>query len=324
MIELLLACVLSSSPLAITGNESGLWFIGDVAPNKSSFTARAKDLDFDLCQQYGENEYVVVVPFTRRPSLLAVEENKLWFVDASSGVGLYTVKLANANSASTSRNAMLRMPTLQSLYKTTEKPTGLLVLEEEPVLVFDASGENATTLVQYKNKEWTPLPSINGSGAKVTLLRKQLIAAVPIYGGVSLWYFQEGSWLGGDKIEIDGALAGLICKDNWPILITNTADEVTMTGIQQGGPVHLATFPLPKGRWGAVPTSKGITVVGVQRKGIFTSFDIGWPSGTISGPIILNERIKKDDSLLFTVLFLSMVLASLLLISKIRRPVQKN
>ena len=72
MIELLLACVLSSSPLAITGNESGLWFIGDVAPNKSSFTARAKDLDFDLCQQYGENEYVVVVPFTvKSPVIVA-------------------------------------------------------------------------------------------------------------------------------------------------------------------------------------------------------------------------------------------------------------
>ena len=88
MIEHILACILCASPLAITGNDSGLWFMGDVAPDKSAFSSRAKDFDFDLCQRYSTNEYVAVAPFTRRPSYLAVEADTLWFVDASVGVGL--------------------------------------------------------------------------------------------------------------------------------------------------------------------------------------------------------------------------------------------
>jgi hypothetical protein len=324
MIELILSCILCASPLAITANDSGLWFMGDVAPDKSAFSSRAKDLDFDLCQRYSSNEYVAVAPFTRRPSYLAVEADTLWFVDASAGVGLYSMKLENVKSTSTSKNLLVRMPILQSIYKTIEKPTGLVILEEQPVLIFDEPENNATTMVQFKDKDWVSLPSLPESGAKVAIFGSQLHAAVPTEGGTSLWYLQNGLWLSGDIVKFKGNLIDLLYRDNWPILVTSDAKDVTLTGIQQGGPVHLATLPLPKGRWGVAPTPEGLTVIGVQRKGIITSIDIGWPSGSVAEPIVLQERFKEDDSLLVSVLFVSLVLASLLLISKIRKPLQKK
>ena len=97
-----------------------------------------------------------------------------------------------------------------------------------------------------------------------------------------------------------------------------------MAGLQQEGFVEIASLDIPKGRWGVSSSPFGLSVVGVERKGITTVIDIGWPSGAISEPIIFEERPMQDDSLLVTVLFVSTLAVSIILISKIRRPVQKT
>jgi hypothetical protein len=87
--------------------------------------------------------------------------------------------------------------------------------------------------------------------------------------------------------------------------------------------VEIASFETPKGRWGVSSSEAGITVIGVQRKGTITLLDIGWPSGSVSAPIILQERKKEGSTMVTTLLFVSMVAVSLFLILRIRATGQK-
>jgi hypothetical protein len=101
--------------------------------------------------------------------------------------------------------------------------------------------------------------------------------------------------------------------------VTTVGENALLSGIQQGGLVEIASFKIPKGRWGVSSSPEGITVVGVERKGTTTVLDIGWPSGSLSESIVLEERFQEDDTLLTTFLFVSMLVVSMILIIKIRR-----
>jgi hypothetical protein len=325
MIEyFVLSCVFSYSPLALTGNETGLWFVGDINPQAATFSGKPQDLDYELCERFLEKQYIVVRPFTRRPAALAIGKQALWFIDDTSGIGLYKIHLPSLQGAMTSKNTSLQSSTLEAVFETDEKPTDFLMYQGQPLVAFGNSPEGVLHVFQYQDKKWNALAPLVGSHAHVALLQDQLIAAVASDVGISMWYFKEGSWLGGDELEIEGELVDLICRDDWPIFVSRVDETITLTGIQQGGLVEIASFDIPKGRWGVSSSSFGLSVVGVERKGITTVIDIGWPSGAISEPIILEERVMQDDSLLVTVLFVSMLVVSIILISKIRRPVQKT
>ena len=319
MIEHVVSSILFCSPLALTGNDSGLWFVGDTDPSATTFSSKPPDLDHELCERYSAQQYVVVEPFTRRPSALAVDNNTLWFIDDTLGVGMYKIRLTNMLRASTSRNASLQSSTLEGLLDTTEKPTDFLIYQGEPLLVFGDSANGSSKLLQYQHRVWNEKESLEGTNAHVSLLQDQLIAAVPSDFGVTMWYMNDGSWHGGDEVSIEGDLVDLICRDDWPILVTTSDGESTLTGIQRGGLVEIASFPIPKGRWAVSPSPMGLSVVGVERKGTTTVLDIGWPSGSISEPIVLEERFRENDTLFMTMLFVSMLVVSMILILKIRR-----
>ncbi len=319
MIECALISILLGSPLALTGNDSGLWFVGDIDPSAATFSGKPPDLDFELCERFSEQQYVVVRPFTRRPAALTVHKQTLWFIDDTIGVGMYKIRLANMLRASTSRNASLQSSTLEALFETKDKPTDFLMYQGEPLLAFGDSQNGSLELFQYQNRKWNALQSLEGINVHVGLLQDQLIAALPRDSGVAMWYMKDGSWHGGDEHAVEGNLVDLLCRDDWPILVTTSGGEVTLTGIQQGGLIEIASFPMPKGRWGVSSSPMGLSVVGVERKGTTTVLDIGWPSGSISEPVVLEERFRESDTLLTTVLFVSMLAVSVILILKIRR-----
>ena len=261
--------------------------------------------------------------FSRRPLALAVGNQKLWFIDSFEGVGLYKIQLPNFQRGNTSKNAYLQTSKMESLFETTETPTDFLVFKDQPLLVFGKPLDDITELFHYQERQWRQLTPIDGRNVHVAKLQDKLIAAVSNELGATVWYMQESDWFGGDQIEFQGELVDLFCLDDWPILVTSNENTATLTGIQKDGLVTLASFEIPKGRWGVTTSPEGISVVGVQRKGISTVIDIGWPSGSISKPTILEERFPDDDKLLSTVLFVSMVIVSLILLTKIGRSKQK-
>lgn len=335
MIEVVLASMLFSTPLAMSGNESGVWFVHDVDPSTPSFT-RSQDIDFELCERFTDNEYLVVHPLIRRPAGLAVENQTMWFIDDAHGIGLFSVTLAPSLRGSTSRNTSLQSPVMKAVFDSTEHPTDFLLHQSSPLLVFGGDETEETTLVHYVDNEWELLPSINGSSALVTPFYGELLSAVQDTDGqVSISVLRNGMWepmsFIDDGIEgkskftdvkkflLDGDLFAFMHKDDWPILVTTKNEVATLLGLQKHGVVEVASFSIPRGRWGVAPSSNGFTVLGVERNGTTTVRDISWPSGELSDPIVLAERFLKDDTMLMTVLFVSMVLVSLILLSKIRR-----
>ena len=318
MIAYIVALMLTNTPLALTGNEEGVWFIGDIDPSATSFT-RAQDLDYELCEQVGESEYLAIHPFTRRPAGLAVEKQTMWFIDDSNGVGLYTIQLASSLHASSSRDALMQSPVMRSMFQTENHPTDFLLHNSSPLLVFGSGEKSETTLAHYVNNQWEFLPSVNGTNAFITSFHGELLSAVQGKDGhVRVSSLQGGQWeLGDFGMPLEGELFDFIRKDDWPILVTVQEGVATLVGIQKNNLVELANFPIPKGRWGVTTSSSGFTVVGVERNGTTTVVRLGWPSGTVSDPITLTERMREDDSLLMTVLFVSMVCMSFLLLSKI-------
>jgi hypothetical protein len=323
MIELLLACTLLQAPLALTGDESGLWFIGDINPSTATFSGLPLDLDYELCERYSEKQYEVIRPFTRRPSAIAIDKETMWYIDSTAGIGLYKMQRSNTKGFANSHPA-LQPSTLEAIFESSSSPTDFLLFEGSPTLAFGTSKNGALELFQYSHRKWKSLPLLQGEHVHVAIMQEQLIAAVPNGGGVAMWYLKDGRWRGGDELAIHGELKELLCRDDWPILVTTLGEMATLSGIQQGGLVEIASFRIPKGRWGVASSSTGISVVGVERNGTTTVLDIGWPSGSISSPIIFEEYLRKDGSMMMTVLFISMLAVSLILVLKIRKPVQKT
>jgi hypothetical protein len=323
MIEQILACALLQSPLAISGNANGLWYVGDINPSSAIFSGVEKDFDYELCERFSKDRYVVLRQFSRRPLALAVGNQNLWFIDNHEGVGLYKLNLPNLQRGSTSKNAYLQTSKMEALFETTETPTDFLIFRDKPLLVFGKPLDGTTELFHYLERQWVNLTPIKGRNVHVAQMQDKLIAAIPNERGATVWYMQECNWLGGDQIDFQGELIDLFCRDDWPILVTSNVNIATLSGIQKDGLVTLASFEIPKGRWGVSTSPDGISVVGVQRKGETTILDIGWPSGSTSKPIILEERFPEDDTLVSTVLFVSMVIVSLILLTKIGRSSQK-
>jgi len=335
MIEFALVSVLFSTPLSMSGNEAGVWFVHDIDPSVTSFS-RPQDIDYELCERFSDNEFLVVYPLIRRPTGLAVEKQTLWFIDDTYGVGLYRVTLASSMRGSTSRNTSLRAPVMQAMFETTNHPTDFLLYQSNPLLVFGSDDKNDTALVHYVDNEWELLPSIHGSGALVTPFYGELLSATQDKNGeVLISTLQNGAWepmsfiddrvmpenvfTADSRLLLDGNLVAFMCKDDWPILVTTKNEVATLLGLQKHGVIVLASFTVPKGRWGVTPSSNGFTVLGVERNGTTTVQDISWPSGDLSEPIVLTERFLEDDTTLMTVLFVSMVLMSFILLTKIRR-----
>ncbi|MBC8201295.1 MAG: hypothetical protein H8E86_04545 [Planctomycetes bacterium] len=317
MIEVLLACSLLQAPLALTGDKTGAWFIGDISPTQATFSGLPLDVDFELCERVSREEYEVLQLFTRRPLAIALDKKTVWYIDRANGVGLYRLQL------SVHTKSVLHPSTLEAFIETANEPTDFLLLDGLPTLALGDLQNDVLTVSQFRDRKWEPLPLLQGKHARIAQIQGQLIAVVPSDTGGVMWTLKEGSWQEGDAFTYEGKLVQLLSHEDWPILVTSQNGNITLRGIRRGGLVEIASFATPKGRWGVSSSTGGITVIGVQRKGIITLIDIGWPSGSVSAPIILNERKKAGSSVVTTLLFVSMVAVSLFLILRIRATVQK-
>jgi hypothetical protein len=317
MIDVFFVCALLQAPLALSGDESGVWFIGDINPTQATFSGLPLDLDYELCERVSTEQYEVMQLFTRRPMAIAIDKNRVWYIDGTTGIGLYKLQF----SVDTKSN--LHPSTFEAFIETSNTPTDFLIFKGVPTLAIENSQHDGIELLQFRDRTWESLPSLQGEHARVARVQDQLIAAVPSDSGVRMWSLQDGRWLGGDEYALQGKLVQLISHDDWPILAVEQKNEVTLHGVQRGGLVEITSFATPKGRWGVSSSETGITVFGVQRKGTITLLDIGWPSGSVSEPIILQERKKAGGSMVTTLLFVSMLAVSLILILRMRSSVQK-
>ncbi|MDP7006402.1 MAG: hypothetical protein QF718_09355 [Phycisphaerales bacterium] len=309
MIGLIAGCLLSLQPITADGTEESVWFVGDRPPD-------AIGNEHELCSRETTNGYWVIQPLMSRPEALVVGENNIWFVEDGSGVELYKVKRAVRHTGTTSGSPSRHRAQLVSFLESDQRPTDLVLIDEQPIIAF---GGLNLDLYRYIGNKLIQLPTLEKPDAHVASLNGKLIAASPEENEVSVWYLQDGKWRGGDIIELEDQLVDFIVNDDWPLLITKNEKNASIIGLQQSGPIGIATFKVPRGRWGVVPSPDGLTVVGVERNGRTTVLDIGWPSGEVSEEIVLNEKFAGSDSVLTTVTLIIPLILFIVIVTLTRR-----
>ena len=201
-----LSCVFCYSPLALTGNETGLWFVGDINPQAATFSGKPQDLDYELCERFLEKQYIVVRPFTRRPAALAIGKQALWFIDDTSGIGLYKTHLPSLQRSTASKSTSLQSSTLEAVFETEEKPTDFLMYQGQPLVAFGNSPEASCIYINIRTKNGMRWRHLWGVHAHVALLQDQLIAAVP-----NKLEYQSGIL----KMEVGSLEKNLKWRENW-------------------------------------------------------------------------------------------------------------
>lgn len=314
MITTLIACLLAVQPLVVTGNDTGLWFIGDREPG----FPRAQHA---LCTRVTAEKYEVMQSLLHRPVVMGVDAKAVWFVDAGEGISLYSMRLPQSKESETPRPDAQQGITLHGYLETELQPTDLVVLAGEPVVAF---GGSTLILFTFTGNVWESLPTLNEQDASIAILQDQLIAAVPHDDGITMWYLHGEQWERGDVIALEGQLLDLITLDDWPILVLDHGETVHVVGLQRGDPIAITSLKKPKGRWGVARSSTGLSVVGVERIGTTTVIDIGWPSGDLSDPIVLDERKESLNPLFSILTFVAPLVMLMLMFSMIRRIRQKQ
>ena len=130
----------------------------------------------------------------------------------------------------------------------------------------------------------------------------------------------------GGTFEINGNLEDLIVHDGWPLLITTHHDEIEIVGLQQDEQMKIAVFPKLAGRWSIVEGG-GLRVLGVERSGTTTAFDVGWPSGKKTETIELTEQYGSIEALELTMLIVTTVIffvVMMLILSRKPKKLLKN
>ena len=306
MIVLIAACLIAAQPLVATGNDSALWFVGDLPPGfpREQFEIREKKL---------ADQYAVLHSLVRRPIAMAVHQNTLWFVDDATDVALYTFPLRNEAASEFGKS---RRVTLQSVLSTSARPTGIVLLDGNPVVV--CSG-NTTELFQRKDHTWVALPTLARQGAIVAALQGTLIAAVGHADGIEMWRLGAQGWQSRGVIAYAGELTDLLVRDQWALLVTEQEGMITITRLQGDSQVPMSSFPIPKGRWKVVPSQSGLTVIAVERKGTAISMDIRWPSGKSEGGIELKEQSKCSQIVMTLMSFAAPLVLLIVLIPILKR-----
>lgn len=307
MIGIIAACVIVATPhLAATGNEYGIWFIGDTDPTKVDYDPKTQGLDYSLCRRNSIDTYQLLRRLNHRPDHIVLHQDSIWCVDYNSGISLYSI-----SGIGTEQRPVSSKMSLQSILELQLKPTDFLARDSEIIV---CCGEESLQLNSFDGSTWQELPILNESNARVTIHLGNVLAAVPCEAGAKLWTLAEGAWKEGETIDLVGTFDSILSKEDWPILVSIEDGKAHLVGIQKGKQVDIATCQVPKGRWSIVPTPVGLCMLGVQRNGTITALDIGWPSGKNSDIKILHQAEFSGPSFLETYPFLLFMVAFMIFI----------
>ena len=306
MISLVIASVLATHSLVAGGNDLGVWFVRDNAPG-------AIGPAHELCYKIDKNKYQVVLPLAKRPAAIAVHKQTLWFVGSSPEPILYRARLVKNQTTGVFTTVPPSRANAVEPISVSGKIRDLIFLDDEPILVVENDG------VQCFNVEgFAVTPKLQSDGCEISIQGGTLIAAQVHENITTLLRFNSGVWEPQGSFEVDGMLQSLIVHDSWPLLVTSNNDGIEITGLQQDEAVHMASFQPLAGRW-AIISGGGLHAIGVERNGTTTAFDIGWPSGTTSDRIELDEQHRSVETLEFVVMIVTTGIFIMMMFSILRR-----
>ncbi len=295
MIAFVIASVLATQPLISTGNDLGGWFVRDTEPGGIG-------PQHELCQLFDHDQYQVVLPLAKRPIALAVHDQTLWFVGASDPPVLYRARLVENQATGDLRTDPRGRAVAVSPLEMDGVIRDIVILQDNPVLIvenegiqcFDLGG-NAVT------------PNLPGEEIHVSRLGDKWIGAVSNSHALTLHTLDDGLWQMGKSHEIDGKLQDLVVHDGWPLFIVGHENAVDVIGMQQERLVKIASFPQPSGRWSVVE-GEALRVIGVERNGTTTAFEIGWPSGNNTDQVELTEQFGSIEPVELTLMIVTTVI----------------
>ena len=319
MIGVVIACLISAQPLVATGNDKGVWFIGDRDPTVVEFDEKKRSLDFAICKRASRDTFIVQKLLKRRPACITFHKGQFWFVSNNSlGFSVYDLNIPTESEPTQGRTSMKWTVAIDAV------PTDLVVYDDNLVV---CCGDECLVLLALIGNSYKELPQLcDQPNARVVNVGGELLAAVPHENGVTLWTLTDGEWIAGETIELQGTFSGITEKDGIVLLTSELKQQGHILGIQRGNPVEIATFDIPKGRWSVVPTPEGICVIGVERNGTSTVLDIGWPSGTVNDSIVFTEDTSHSTSMFdrFPYLLPLLLISSLFLVIVSRRSHSKQ
>ena len=253
MIALVIAGYLAAQPLIATGNDLGVWFVRDNAPGTIGSS-------HELCYQIEKDKYQVVLPLAKRPIVLAVQEQTLWFVGASDPPILYRARLVKNQTT----GAFSTVPNGRAnAIKTISVPgtiKDLVFLDDDPILVVEHEG------VQCYNIDGSARTSkLHGDGSHISVQGSSLIATTGSGNTTTLHTFNSEGWEPIGNFKVNGNVQTLMVHDGWPLLITTNDNEVEIIGLWQDEVVKIAAFQILSGRW-AIISGGGLHAIGVERK----------------------------------------------------------
>ena len=245
MIGIIAACIIVATPhLAATGNESGIWFIGDTDPTKVDFDPKTQGLDYSLCRRNSVDTYQLLRRLNHRPDQIVLHQGSIWCVDYNAGISLYSI-----SEIGTEHRPVSSKMSLQSILDLGLKPIDVLSTDLEIIV---SCGEDSLQLHSFDGSTWQELPTLKESNARVTIHLGNILAAVPCEEGVKLWTLDGDAWKEGEAIDLVGTFDSILSKEDWPILVSIKDGTAYLAGIQKGKRVDLATCQVPKGRWSIV------------------------------------------------------------------------
>ncbi len=312
MICVALLCLCVAKPLASTGNENEVWFIGDQDPSVIQYDSRTRGLDYSLCRRVSKGGFIVEHRLSHRPVELVLHKDAIWFVDDASGATVYSMQRNGLSRSGTSSKI-----SLQGFIETKTPPTGIVSLQDSVVVC--CSGQSLQ-LFTFDGSAWEELPSLETEGAHVTTLNGELLVATPHEQGAKLWTLDANTWVGGAVVELQGTFVDLLVKGSWPLLVSEQGQRGHIVGLQKVAPLEIASFDVPKGRWSVVSSPQGLSVLAVERNGRTLVADLGWPSGRSQAPIELKQKAKETLSFIEQYSFLiAAILFSLFIFLRSRR-----
>ena len=322
MIISVLAMVVSVlQPLAVTGNDRGMWFVGDLDPTVINYDQNKKGLDYAICSRNSEDTFTILKRLAHRPELAVTHGNNLWFVDnIDNGFNLYSFFVPqHAEQKGRKARRVLLKWTIEGDFTPTD-----VVVYQDSVTV--CCSDTCLAILSFATAVTEIEPLCNQPNARVANLNGELLAVVPDVNGAVIWSLKEKEWSVRNEIGFDGELVSIFVKDDWPVLVTKTGQTGHLLGVRHGKSVKMASFEIPAGRWSVVPSQYGCTVLGVERNGTTSALDIGWPSGDVGSSMSLDLDTSNMPSFFtkFPFLVPSMLFGIFLILRARRMRVKKR
>ena len=302
MISLFLTTLLVIDPLAATNSSDHIWFISDRTPG----TPGPK---YELSYCDSSTSFTTYLQLQHRPIAMSASDRSIWFVDQGGGVGLYRVLQKVEED-------QLPTASLQAFLATDLIPIDIEIIGETQIVVCQTE---ILQCISFDGELRTLLPPLDSNHAFTAVIDNQLIAASQEGNSITTWKFFEETWRVSTKYEVEGKLADVIVKDDWPILVMNKKDSLEIIGLQSSHQELVATIPIPKGRWRLLVNDEGLVLLSVQRNGIVKHQDIGWPSGRLGKSVELLRKYRGITIFEFLMTLLTPLLLCVFLVMLIRR-----